>query len=93
VVRFGLFCFFTFVFYSKHEEWLIKILLPGKWLFCQVLLLDLLDEVEKARSKEHEGTGLGLSIVKHIMEAHNQTINVRSSVGVGSTFAFTLKQA
>ena len=49
--------------------------------------------VDKARSKEHGGTGLGLSIVKHILEAHDQTINVRSSVDVGSTFAFTLKKA
>jgi len=39
------------------------------------------------------GTGLGLSIVKHIIEAHNQTINVRSRPGVGTTFAFTLKKA
>ncbi len=38
------------------------------------------------------GSGLGLAIVKHIIEAHSQTINVRSTPGVGSTFAFTLKK-
>jgi two-component system phosphate regulon sensor histidine kinase PhoR len=48
---------------------------------------------DKARSREKGGTGLGLAIVKHIIEAHNQTINVRSTLGVGSTFAFTLKKA
>ena len=50
---------------------------------------------DKSRSfREGEGgTGLGLAIVKHIIEAHNQTINVRSTLGVGTTFAFTLSKA
>ncbi|MFA6923430.1 MAG: ATP-binding protein [Bacteroidales bacterium] len=47
---------------------------------------------DKSRSREQGGTGLGLAIVKHIIEAHKQIINVRSTVGVGSTFAFTLKK-
>ena len=49
--------------------------------------------VDKARSKEHGGTGLGLSIVKHIIEAHRQTINVRSTPNIGTTFGFTLRKA
>lgn len=48
---------------------------------------------DKARSREKGGTGLGLAIVKHIIEAHDQTINVRSKEGIGTTFAFTLKKA
>ena len=47
---------------------------------------------DKARSPETGGTGLGLAIVKHIIEAHKQTINARSKIGVGTTFAFTLKK-
>lgn len=49
--------------------------------------------IDKSRSKDEGGSGLGLAIVKHIIEAHNQTVNVRSTVGVGSTFGFTLKKA
>ncbi len=49
--------------------------------------------VDKSRSREQGGTGLGLAIVKHIIEAHNQTINVMSTVGAGTVFSFTLKKA
>ena len=48
---------------------------------------------DKSRSRDQGGTGLGLSIVKHIIEAHNQSINVRSKLGKGSSFVFTLKKA
>ncbi len=47
--------------------------------------------VDKGRSREQGGTGLGLAIVKHIIEAHNQTIDVTSAVDVGTTITFTLK--
>ncbi len=43
-----------------------------------------------ARSRKVGGSGLGLSICKHIIEAHGQSIHVRSKIDVGSTFGFTL---
>ena len=49
--------------------------------------------VDKSRSREQGGTGLGLSIVKHIIEAHNQTINVQSELNEGTTITFTLEKA
>jgi len=49
--------------------------------------------VDKARSRELGGTGLGLSIVKHIITAHGGQVWVKSELGCGSTFSFTLPVA
>jgi two-component system phosphate regulon sensor histidine kinase PhoR len=43
-----------------------------------------------ARSRKVGGSGLGLAICKHILEVHEQTIHVRSTPDIGSTFGFTL---
>ncbi|MEW6625043.1 MAG: two-component system histidine kinase PnpS [Bacillota bacterium] len=46
--------------------------------------------VDKARSRHLGGTGLGLAIVKHLVEAHHGQVGVKSALGRGSTFWFTL---
>lgn len=46
--------------------------------------------VEKSRNRNEGGSGLGLAIAKHIIEGHGQTINVRSTPDIGSTFTFSL---
>jgi two-component system phosphate regulon sensor histidine kinase PhoR len=45
---------------------------------------------DAARSRDKGGTGLGLAICKHIIEAHAQSIHVRSTPDVGTTIGFTL---
>jgi two-component system phosphate regulon sensor histidine kinase PhoR len=49
--------------------------------------------VDKARSRELGGTGLGLSIVKHIVSAHGGQVWVKSELGNGSIFSFTIPLA
>lgn len=49
--------------------------------------------VDKARSRESGGTGLGLAIARHLIEEHGGTLGVRSTLGEGSTFVFTLPTA
>src|SRR5690554_3355829 len=48
---------------------------------------------DTSRSREVGGSGLGLSIVKHIIEAHNEHIYVRSETGKGSEFSFSIERA
>jgi two-component system phosphate regulon sensor histidine kinase PhoR len=49
--------------------------------------------IEKSRNRNDGGSGLGLAIVKHILESHGQNIQVRSEVGKGSTFSFSLDKS
>ncbi len=47
---------------------------------------------DRGRVATKKGRGLGLAIAKHIIEAHQQSIHCRSTIGVGTTFGFTLKK-
>jgi two-component system phosphate regulon sensor histidine kinase PhoR len=82
-------------FYDMHNHVLIEVSDNGIGIHEHHLkhLFDRFYRVDKSRSRELGGSGLGLSIVKHILEVHDQTINVRSTPAMGSTFGFTLDKA
>lgn len=82
-------------FYNMGDNILIEIADNGLGIAKEQLnrVFERFFRIEKSRSRDMGGTGLGLSIVKHIIEAHNQNVNVRSTIGEGSTFGFTLQKA
>lgn len=81
--------------YDMDENYLIEVSDNGAGIEAIHIprLFERFYRIDKHRSRSQGGSGLGLAIVKHILEAHHQTINVRSTVGVGSTFSFTLEKA
>jgi signal transduction histidine kinase len=56
----------------------------------QMQVFDRLYKGDKSRGKDKKGSGLGLSIVKEFVRAHKEEITLKSEVGKGSTFTFTL---
>ena len=78
----------------KNQKVLIRVTDNGEGIKKRHLLrlFERFYRVDQSRSREQGGSGLGLSIVKHIVEAHDETVLVESEFGKGSEFSFTLKK-
>ncbi|MDP2337875.1 MAG: ATP-binding protein [Bacteroidota bacterium] len=53
-------------------------------------IFDNFQQASSGTSRLYGGTGLGLAIVKQLVEAQDGSISVKSKIGEGSTFGFTL---
>lgn len=79
----------------NQNKFIIKVSDNGEGVKQEHLsrLFERFYRVDQSRSREQGGSGLGLSIVKHIIEAHNENILLKSTFGEGSEFSFTLEKA
>ena len=79
-------------FYDMEERVLVEVSDNGIGISEDDVkhVYDRFYRADKSRSRDVGGSGHGLAIVKHIIEAHNQTLSLRSTDGKGSTFGFTL---
>ena len=79
----------------NENKFIIKVADNGEGVKQEHLsrLFERFYRVDQSRSRDQGGSGLGLSIVKHIIEAHNENILLKSTYRKGSEFSFTLKKA
>lgn len=85
----------TITSYPLGDQLVVEVSDDGIGISAEHLprLFERFYRVGKSRARNEGGSGLGLAIVKHIIDAHGQTITVKSEEGKGTTFTFTLQQA
>ena len=81
--------------YPMGEQLVVEVTDDGIGISSEHLsrLFERFYRVGKSRARNEGGSGLGLAIVKHIIDAHGQTIAVKSTEGQGTTFTFTLERS
>lgn len=78
----------------NDKKWIVKVLDNGEGIESQNLprVFERFFRVDKSGARSEGGSGLGLSIVKHIVEAHNERVFVKSELGKGAEFSFTIQK-
>lgn len=82
-------------FTKREQSVLIEVKDNGQGIIMEEIprIFERFYRVDKSRSRKRGGAGLGLSIVKHILEAHDEKIQVKSQPNVSTIFSFSLKRA
>ncbi|MES2812912.1 MAG: ATP-binding protein [Bacteroidota bacterium] len=78
-----------------NDKVIVRVIDNGEGIEKQNIsrLFERFFRVDKSGARAEGGSGLGLSIVKHIIEAHDEKIYVKSEFGRGSEFSFTIEKA
>ena len=79
----------------NDKKYIVKVIDNGEGIKKEHIsrLFERFYRVDQSRSRDQGGSGLGLSIVKHIVEAHDENMLLKSKYGEGSEFSFTLEKA
>lgn len=78
---------------KKQDKAVISVCNTGQGLTKKECkrVFDRLYKADSSRGMDKSGSGLGLAIAKEFLNAHNETIEVKSKLGKNTTFTFTLK--
>ncbi|MBD2346794.1 PAS domain S-box protein [Anabaena subtropica] len=77
---------------GQNSNVLFKVQDQGRGIPADKLetIFERFHQIDASDSRKQGGTGLGLAICRNIIEQHNGQIWLESSLGLGSTFYFTL---
>jgi PAS domain S-box-containing protein len=79
---------------ENHREVLVEIIDNGIGMSPALIsrLFSVGESTERPGTANEMGTGLGLILCKEFLEKHGSPLSVRSEVGQGTTFSFTLSK-